>query len=381
MAEINIPDLCGGSVEIAAIQKEFEALIKSGVDGLEVDASTLSTTIGADVRAVTAELRKAIVEIPTLPNVNLQSQLTSLSRLPPGSFAHVALLAAIALKFGDGLKAGGYSLDTLVKKALAQVALGLDLCTEVPNFEVPAAGGDAVEKAIESLQPTVDSLEEEASTIVKNLPWLEEQKENETRVESMQVEEEDTTAEDFVGGSVVSEEPPAEDKGSYTVTEKKKEVSYGEIKTEVTTPADQEGKNISTSGFSKRPVLMTEEFKIVDDTLPGILHKQEAAATGAAGAGVIHTQRLTLMRKPSKVIKVLGYDSDYVTPKGRIKSLYIYPASMMLKGRKRDTYTVSGKHVFIREQYWQYDGNDKDVVWKIHYEYLDNYDPTWTVDE
>ena len=156
MAEINVPDLCGGSVEIAAIQKEFEALIKSGLDGLEVDASTLSTTIGADVRAVTAELRKAIAEKPTLPNINLQSQLTSLSRLPPGSFAYVALLAAITLKFGDALKAGGYSIDDLVKVALAALVAGTDLCTEVPNFEVPAAGGEAIEKAVESKQPAKD---------------------------------------------------------------------------------------------------------------------------------------------------------------------------------------------------------------------------------
>ena len=376
MAEINIPDLCGGSVEIAAIQKEFEALIKSGVDGLEVDASTLSTTIGADVRAVTAELRKAIVEIPTLPNVNLQSQLTSLSRLPPGSFAHVALLAAIALKFGDGLKAGGYSLDTLVSDATKAIAGSLDLCSAVPNFEVPAAGGDAIEKAVESLQPAVDSVEEKASTIVENLPWLEEQKENEARVESMQVEEEDTTAEDFVGGSVTSTEPPAEDKGAFTVTEKKKEVSYGEIKTEVTTPADQEGKNISTSGFSKETVYFRESFELIDgDTIPGILEKREMVDGQA-----VDTQKITLMRKPSKIISVKGYDSENTTAKGRIKTILIYPSTGRIpRGRKRDTYTVSGKDIFIREQYWQYDGNAKGVVWKVHYQFFDNYDPTWSI--
>ena len=371
MAEINIPDLCGGSVEIAAIQKEFEALIKSGVDGLEVDASTLSTTIGADVRAVTAELRKAIVEIPTLPNVNLQSQLTSLSRLPPGSFAHVALLAAIALKFGDGLKAGGYSLDTLVSDATKAIAGSLDLCSAIPNFEVPAAGGDAIEKAVESLQPAVDSVEEKASTIVENLPWLEEQKENEARVESMQVEEEDTTAEDFVGGSVTSTEPPAEDKGAFTVTEKKKEVSYGEVKTEVTTPTDQEGKNVTTSGFSKRPVHITEKFKMDKYlTVPGIVSGPD-------------THKLTLMFKPSKIHKVVGY--SYQRTAGTFhKPLYIWPPAVLLgmPQHKRDTYTVSGKDVFINEKHWEY-GREKvgGVVWAISYEYFDNYDPTWAVDE
>ena len=379
MAEITIPDLCGGSAEIAAIQKEFEALIKSGVDGLEVDASTLSTTIGADVRAVTAELRKAITEKPTLPNINLQSQLASLSRLSPGSFAHVALLAAITLKFGDALKSGGYSIDDLVKVALAALVAGTDLCAEVPNFEVPAAGGEAKEKAVESKQPSKDSEEEKPSTIVENLPWLEEQKENETRVESMQVEEEDTTAEDFVGGSITSTEPPAEDKGAFTVTEKKEEVVYETQKTSVTSPDKQEGKNITTSGFSKEPVHVTENFTLTDGgtTLPGILEKREMVS-----GEEVDTQKLTLMHKPSKITSIRGYDSDHATPKGRILPIKIYPSTGVIpRGRKRDTYTVSGKNVFIRAQHWQYDGNDKDIVYKISYEFFDNYDPTWTVDE
>ena len=378
MAEINVPDLCGGSVEIAAIQKEFEALIKSGLDGLEVDASTLSTTIGADVRAVTAELRKAIAEKPTLPNINLQSQLTSLSRLPPGSFAYVALLAAITLKFGDALKAGGYSIDDLVKVALAALVAGTDLCTEVPNFEVPAAGGEAIEKAVESKQPAKDSEEEEPSTIVENLPWLEEQKENETRVEDMQVEESEEI--DVVGGTVTSEEPPTEDKGAFTVTEEKEEVVYGTQKTAVTAPDKQEGKNITTSSFSKEPVIITENFKMgTGGDLPGILEKAEAYGTDEE----VLTTKLTLMRKPSRIIRVTGYDSDFATPKGRLKPLYIYPSTGVIpRGLKRDTYTSSGKNVFIREQHWQY-GDDKDgaVVFKIKYEYFDNYDPTWTVDE
>ena len=379
MAEINVPDLCGGSVEIAAIQKEFEALIKSGLDGLEVDASTLSTTIGADVRAVTAELRKAIAEKPTLPNINLQSQLTSLSRLPPGSFAYVALLAAITLKFGDALKAGGYSIDDLVKVALAALVAGTDLCTEVPNFEVPAAGGEAIEKAVESKQPAKDSEEEEPSTIVENLPWLEEQKENETRVEDMQVEESEEI--DVVGGTVTSEEPPTEDKGAFTVTEEKEEVVYGTQKTTVTAPDKQEGKNISTSGFSKRPVLIVEEFKLSRGTTKSGKEFSMLPGDGEVDKDGVDIQKITLMRKPSRILSVLGYDSDYVRPAtGKIKSISIKPVGFTA-GRKLDTYTVSGKDVSIREQYYSYDGNEKDVVYKIKYEYFDNYDPTWTVDE
>ena len=370
MAELNVPDLCGGSAEIVAVQLKFEALIKSGLDGLELDASALSVTIGNDVVSLTTELRKAVSVKPALPNVNLQSQLTNLARIPAGSGAHKLLLAAIKLKFGDGLTAGGFSLDALVSKAATQINLGLDICTEIPNFEVPADGGDAVEKSIESKQSTKDSEKEEPSTVVKNTNLTATKTVNETRVANMQVEGESEDA-DVVGGTVTSTTPPPEDKGAFTVTEKKKEVSYGEIKTEVTTPTDQEGKNVTTSGFSKRPVHITEKFKMDKYlTVPGIVSGPD-------------THKLTLMFKPSKIHKVVGY--SYQRTAGTFhKPLYIWPPAVLLgmPQHKRDTYTVSGKDVFINEKHWEY-GREKvgGVVWAISYEYFDNYDPTWAVDE
>ena len=341
MAELNIPDLCGGSAEIAGVQIKFDALIKSGLDGLELDASALSVTIGNDVLSLTAELRKAVPPRPTLPNFNLPAQLTGLSRLSAGSSAHTALLASVKTKFGDGLTAGGFSLDALVSKAGTQIKLGLDLCTAIPNFEVPAAGGDAIEKAVESKQSTEDSEEEKPSTVVENTNLTATKTENETRVAEMQVEGE-SKDEDVVSGTVTSTTPPTEDKGAYTVTEKKKVVSYGEIKTEVTTPADQEGKNVTTSGFSKQPVLVTETFK-----------------TGSP---------LVLKHKPSKIDIVRGYTTEkflgvtiFPTPEGYkgdrerwLEQSERYGSGFARRGSGhladiRDTYTISEKTLTIEE--------------------------------
>lgn len=357
MAELNVPDLCGGSAEIAAVQLKFEALIKSGLDGLELDASALSVTIGNDVVSLTTELRKAVPIIPTLPNVNLPAQLKSLSRLSPGSNVHKALLAAIKLKFGDGLTAGGFSLDALVSKASTQIKLGLDLCTDIPNFEVPAAGGDAVEKAIESKQSTEDSEEEKPSTVVENTNLTATKTENENRVAEMQVEGE-SKDEDVVSGTVTSTTPPTEDKGAYTVTEKKKEVSYGETKTEVTTPADQEGKNITSHGFTKRPCFANQNFK-----------------TG---------EEIVLKHKPSKIIYVRAYTTQYKN--GRF-SVEIFPPSGPSGGPrhfgygKRDSYTINEKTITVEEKFFTYDGKprtpNKGLRFKVAYEYLGNYDPSW----
>ena len=195
----------------------------------------------------------------------------------------------------------------------------------------------------------------------------------------MQVEESEEI--DVVGGTVTSEEPPTEDKGAFTVTEEKEEVVYGTQKTAVTAPDKQEGKNISTSGFSKRPVLIVEEFKLSRGTTKSGKEFAMLPGDGEVDKDGVDIQKITLMRKPSRILSVLGYDSDYVRPAtGKIKSISIKPVGFTA-GRKLDTYTVSGKDVSIREQYYSYDGNEKDVVYKIKYEYFDNYDPTWTVDE
>ena len=261
MANLKVPNLCGASPEFNAVQSKFESLISNALGGLDSSASSLSSTMGTDITSLETELRALVPQLPALPNVNLQSQITSLSDLTPGSFEHTQLLADITTDFGTELTAGGYTLDTLVTKALAEIQGGGDLCSAVPNFELPAAGGTAKEKSVESKQATIDSEEEKKSTVVKNLPWLEEQKENETRVASMQVEGESEDA-DVVKGTITATTPPTESTGAYKVTDDSSKVTYDGNAIEVTTPAEQNRKNISTKGLAKRKAKITEHFKL-----------------------------------------------------------------------------------------------------------------------
>ena len=169
MAELKVPNLCGAVAEFNAIQDKFESLISDAVDSLESEASALASTATSALNSLESDLRSLIPELPSLPAINLQGQLTSLSSMIPGSFAHLQLLASITTQFGTALTSGGYSLDSLVSDAAKALSGGLDLCSAVPNFEVPAAGGDAIEKAVESKQATKDSEEEKPSVIVKNV--------------------------------------------------------------------------------------------------------------------------------------------------------------------------------------------------------------------
>ena len=157
MADFKVPNLCGASPEFNAIQTKFESMMTSATDGLEVDASALKATLDTDVTSLVADLKAMIPELPALPDVNLQAQLTSLAGLSAGSGQYKRLLADVTSKFGSGLTTGGFSLDSLVSDAASAITGGTNLCSAVPNFTVPAAGGDAVEKAVEVLQATSDS--------------------------------------------------------------------------------------------------------------------------------------------------------------------------------------------------------------------------------
>ena len=192
MAELKVPNLCGATAEFNAIQDKFESLISDAVDSLESEASALASSATSAFNALESDLRSLIPESPALPDINLQAQITSLSGQIPGSAQHITLLANITTKFGSALTAGGFSLGTLVSDAKSAITGGTDLCSAVPNFTVPAAGGDAVEKAIESKQATKDSVEEKLSTLVKNANFTAAKTAVETAVKKMQSEGDST---------------------------------------------------------------------------------------------------------------------------------------------------------------------------------------------
>ena len=109
MANLKIPNLCGASPEFNAIQTKFESLISNAVGWLDSSASSLSSTMGTDITSLETELRTLVPILSVLPNVNLQSLITSLSTLTPGTSAYTQLLANITADFGTELTAGGYT--------------------------------------------------------------------------------------------------------------------------------------------------------------------------------------------------------------------------------------------------------------------------------
>ena len=165
MADIFTANLAGANEKFNSLISKFDTIKSDLLGGLETEASTLASTLGADLTSITGDLRGLMPSIPTLPDINLQAGLTSLSAFTVGSNQHTALLNDITSNFSSELSAGGFDLDTLVSNATTAVGAGDTLSGIVPNFVKGADGlTDAFQIADAVKQATTNSIKETAST-------------------------------------------------------------------------------------------------------------------------------------------------------------------------------------------------------------------------
>jgi hypothetical protein len=168
-----IPNLCGASPELDDALTKLEEL----ENGLTAKIDAVASEAAAAAEAAVTELKAAFdglaLDLPELPPLNLQAEITSLLALPkttPGEvLAYTSKLANIETNFGTELTSAGKSLTTLVSDATTAISGDGDLCAAVPNFEKAADGSaPAVEKSIAVLQAAVAPLNEELSKIIEN---------------------------------------------------------------------------------------------------------------------------------------------------------------------------------------------------------------------
>ena len=168
MPDITTPNLAGANEAFNDFVKKVDIIKGDVLAGLEVDASALASTLTPELTSLTDELRDFMPELPALPDINLQSQLSSLSGLNVGSSQYNTLLGSITDNFGTALTSAGSSLDSLVSDAASAVAGGNTLSGIVPNMELPALGGDVKLLADAIKQATEDAETEIVSSFTSN---------------------------------------------------------------------------------------------------------------------------------------------------------------------------------------------------------------------
>ena len=169
MADIFTANLAGASGPFNDLVRRFTGIREVMEAGLESDPLTLASTLGGDFTSLTSALRSIMPSIPAVPNINLQSGLTSLSGLVEGSARHKALLNDITSNFKTELSAAGFDLDTLVTTAREAGDLDKTLSGIVPNFVKAADGLTApFQIAAAVKQATSNSVADLTSTFAGN---------------------------------------------------------------------------------------------------------------------------------------------------------------------------------------------------------------------
>ena len=350
---------------------------------LETAASTATSEISSQLSNVDSELRSLVPEGFSVPNVNLQGQLQSLSGLTDLTQA-ANLLASITADFGDALSASGFSLDTLVSDAASAFSSGDTLSGIVPNFERSPLG-DVVQKANAVKLPDLDPVVEEASTFTQN-----------TEV---------TAAKSAASSAVISTSKtlPTEDTGVLRVSEKSKKVTQTQngvaITKEVTTASQAvetkvtgggetvvTRKNVSSKGFSHQSQYIVEKFTTED-----------------MFSGDGNTFYVLLSHEPTRVNRVTGFVQEKIkvgtfkSGRDRMSSRF----QIISEGGQRtyslakyqaDNWTLgettsSGTKLFVSEAFREYDretrknrktGKDvKTHALRVSYNYNKVYDPIY----
>ena len=335
---------------------------------LETAASTATSAISSQLESVTGDLRSLVPEGFSVPNVNLQGQLQSLSGLTDITQS-ANLLSSITADFGDALSASGFSLDTLVSDAASAFGLGDTLSGTIPNFELSPLG-DIIQKANAVKLPSIDPVIEEASKFTENADFA--------------------AAKTAAANAVLSTSTtlPTVDAGVYKVSDKSKKISQSSggvvITKEVTTP-DQavEGdtrKNISPKGFSNRVV------KHVDIFLEG----PGSGRLGPPAFGYYEDRgtflKVTLNFEPTQIVGIKGLVSDdqrekHAKADGTIVNVneFLIGESPLVKRKMpyaKDEFEViggtDGRVIHIYQTYRKYNRRVK-----VFYKHNETYDPNY----
>ena len=181
MVDFTTPSLPGASEAYNAIAKKVQEVEDKVLTeaNLTATASSLTAAIETDLTDLKAKTGLVIPELPTTVPLNLQSELSALTGLTPGSSQYITKLSSITSNFGSSLTANGFSLDTIVSDAssaisdatsalsagLPSVSASSALSAKVPNFELPPGALEAVEKAKAALLPVIEAVKETASQL------------------------------------------------------------------------------------------------------------------------------------------------------------------------------------------------------------------------
>jgi len=229
---------CGANINFDAVTgatADLKSKLTSQLGGNFTSASALKDAVSANITSVSSNLSSMLPEIPSIPAISFQGELTALAGIdlstPAGLLDYQSKLSSITDNFGSALSGGGFDLDDLVSKAaptisslsgsasgaLSQItdaasgasslvtdaiaeasnvasslssgatdalssASGLlsgglpsvpsfDVCKDCPNFELQAGATEAIQSAQETVLSNAKGIAEEFAEVSTNVDF------------------------------------------------------------------------------------------------------------------------------------------------------------------------------------------------------------------
>ena len=166
MADFKTPNLCGANEALnnaSSKINDIKSEIESKLDSAASEAAAAFSTAQADVKAGLDALAQ---DLPETPNVNFQSEITSLINnidrtTVEGLSAYNAKVAQLQADFGEVLKEKGLELDKLISESSTR--LGKDVSTTTTAIgdaigDITGGIGDAISSVTDAVGGAVSSV-------------------------------------------------------------------------------------------------------------------------------------------------------------------------------------------------------------------------------
>ena len=163
MADFTNLNLEGANEKLNKALTDAKALKDNLLANHGGDASDILASVESKVSDLQNSFADMIPELPTIPNINMQSEFATLSKLNITSPQYLSQVANITSQFGTAMKAKGLDIESLAEQILAGGSIG-DL---LPNLQLPDGELVPVELPAEVSLPSKEAVEEKISKVDK----------------------------------------------------------------------------------------------------------------------------------------------------------------------------------------------------------------------
>jgi len=163
MAVFSNNNLEGANEKLNKALTDAKALKDSLLANHGGDASTILASVESKVSNLVSSFADMIPELPTIPNISMQSEFATLTNFDIGTPQYQSQVANITAQFGTAMKDKGLDIESLA----GQVQAGGDIGELLPNLQLPDGETIPVELPAEVSLPSKEAEEEETPKVDK----------------------------------------------------------------------------------------------------------------------------------------------------------------------------------------------------------------------